>query len=657
MVNNQDLSNCIRFLSMDMVQRANSGHPGLPMGMADVATILFKNHLKFNPKDPKWINRDRFVLSGGHGSALLYSLLYLTGYDQPNIQDLKNFRVLNTPCAGHPEYGHLDGIETTTGPLGQGLATAVGMCIAQKKLHAETNGKIDYKIYTFVGDGDLQEGISHEALSLAGHLNLNNLIVLFDDNQITIDGPTSLSTSDDTLKRFESYGFETLSIDGHDFDAIDIALTKAKQSDKPFAIFCRTIIAKGAPTKAGSCSAHGSPLGEEEIQKARDALNWSHPPFVIPEDLLSAWRAFSQKYQQDYLNTKDINPFKESTLTNDVIIALKKEYHAQKPKKATRQLFEMVLTALSPHLPNLMGGSADLTPSNNTKVKGQLAIIKSDFSGSYLHFGIREHAMGAILNGLSLSGFLPYGGTFLVFSDYMRASIRLSALMKRQVFYVLTHDSIGLGEDGPTHQPIEHITSLRMIPNLRLFRPCDAAEMLECFENALNYKEGPSVFALSRQNIAYLRENFESQNLSTSGAYILSKEDVTKPLDVTLLGTGSEVEICIKAKELLKNDHFINCRVVSVPCLEHFYALPGCEKQAILGAPQAMIAIEAASPLGFEAFFFKAKAQNAKVLGINEFGASGKAEDLYIHFGLTHEKIVEEVLGMVDLKPSFSGLN
>ncbi|MBP9753320.1 MAG: transketolase [Proteobacteria bacterium] len=646
MIYNQDLSNCIRFLSMDMVQRANSGHPGLPMGMADVATILFKNHLKFNCHDPKWINRDRFVLSGGHGSALLYNLLYLTGYDQPNIQDLKNFRVLNSPCAGHPEFGHLDGIETTTGPLGQGLATAVGMCIAQKKISAETDGKIDYKVYTFVGDGDLQEGISHEALSLAGHLNLNNLIVLFDDNQITIDGPTSLSTSDDTLKRFESYGFEVLSIDGHDFDEIDKALTKAKQSDKPFAIFCRTIIAKGAPTKAGTCSAHGSPLGEEEIQKSREALNWPYPPFVIPEDLLSAWRSFSKQYEQDYLKTKDINPFKESTLTNDVILTLKKEFHAQKPKKATRQSFEMVLTGLSPYLPNLIGGSADLTPSNNTKVKGQQALTKSDFRGSYLHFGIREHAMGAILNGLSLSGFLPYGGTFLVFSDYMRASIRLSALMKRQVFYVLTHDSIGLGEDGPTHQPIEHITSLRMIPNLRLFRPCDASEMLECFESALDYKEGPSVFALSRQNIAYLRESFEIQNLSTSGAYILSKEDVSKPLDVTLLGTGSEVEICMKAKDILKNKS-VNCRVLSVPCLEIFNALPRDKKQAILGAPQAMLSIEAGSPLGFESFFFKANVQNAKVLGINEFGASGKAEDLYTHFGLTPDKVVEEVLRII----------
>jgi transketolase len=638
------LSNCIRFLSMDMVEKANSGHPGMPMGMADVATVLFQRYIKFNPKDPKWSNRDRFILSGGHGSALLYSILYLTGYDQPTIDDLKNFRKLESPCAGHPEYGHLEGVETTTGPLGQGLANAVGMAIAQKKDFNRSNGKLDYKVYVFVGDGDLMEGLSHEALSLAGHLNLNNLVVLFDDNQITIDGPTHLSTSEDVLKRFESYGFETLSIDGHDFKAIDQALNHAQKTSKPIVISCRTVIAKGAPTKAGTCGAHGSPLGLSEIEATRKALNWDFDPFYIPEDLLAEWRKFYKRNIENYESTKNIRLDNAIVISKDVKNEFKKSLHEARATKATRQLFQDVLNFFEPYIPNMIGGSADLTPSNNTKTKNQKVISKESFEGSYIHYGIREHGMASIMNGLSLSGYLPYGGTFLVFSDYMRPSIRLSALMKQHVFYIMTHDSIGLGEDGPTHQPIEHLSSLRMIPNVKVFRPCDAAEMFECFELALENNNGPSVFALSRQNIPYLRKEYSDMNMSRKGAYVLRTEDTSKQLDITLVATGSEVNFCIEAKEQLRIKN-MNIRIVSIPCFELFNHLTLEEKQIILGQPKLTIAIEAASLQGFESLFYKASVGKSVVLGMKSFGASAPADVLFNHFELTTQKIVELAMG------------
>jgi transketolase len=628
------LSNCIRFLSMDMVQQANSGHPGLPMGMADVATILFKNHLNFHPFDPKWANRDRLILSAGHGSALLYSLLYLTGYSAPTINDLKSFRQLHSPCAGHPEYGYLDGIETTTGPLGQGVANAIGMAIAQKKHQIELN--LTYKIYAIVSDGDLMEGISHEACALAGHLKLNNLVLLFDDNSITIDGPTNLSTSEDPLDRFKSYGFDTLRIDGHDFDAIDNALTQARKSEKPFIIACKTIIGKGAPNKQGKASAHGSPLGAAEIKLIRENEKWTSEPFVIPEEYLNEWRSFYKKSEDHYHATKHISLSQKTILSDDIFADLKQAYHNEKPNKATRILFQEVLDKTTPSIPYLIGGAADLTPSNNTKVKDQGVIKSEDFSGSYLHFGIREHGMAGIMNGLALSGFLPYGGTFLVFSDYMRPAMRLSAIMKQQVFYIMTHDSIGLGEDGPTHQPIEHLCALRAIPNLLVFRPCDAVEMVECWQTALTHTDKPSVFALSRQSLPYLRFAVEKSNLSHKGAYILSHEDSSTTLDITLVATGSEVQLCSEAKKILVSQGK-NVRVVSMPCVDLFQMLSDAEKNEIIGSPKQVIAIEASIGMSLRDALSNFQ---PSFIGLNKFGGSAPAEDLFNFFKITLENIV-----------------
>lgn len=630
----KEFANCIRFLSMDMVQQANSGHPGLPMGMADVATILFKNHLNFHPKDPQWTSRDRFILSAGHGSALLYSLLYLTGYAKPTLGDLKSFRQLHSPCAGHPEYGYLDGIETTTGPLGQGIANAVGMAIAQKKHQANLN--LSYKIYALISDGDLMEGISHEACALAGHLKLNNLILLFDDNQITIDGPTNLSTSEDPLDRFKSYGFETMRIDGHSFKEIDQALNQAKKSDKPFIIACKTVIGKGSPNKQGKASAHGSPLGNEEICIIRQNEQWAHDPFIIPEEYLKEWRLFYKKSEDYYNQTKHISLPKNAPLSEDIFFNLKETYHTEKPEKATRILFQDVLEKISPLIPHLVGGSADLTPSNNTKVKNQGIIKSDDFLGSYLHFGIREHGMAGIMNGLALSGFLPYGGTFLVFSDYMRPAMRLSAIMKQQVFYVMTHDSIGLGEDGPTHQPIEHLCALRAIPDLLVFRPCDAAEMVECFQTALTHTDKPSVFALTRQNILYLRQETPS-NLSEKGAYIISPEDITKPLDITLVATGSEVHLCTNAQKILLSKGK-NVRVVSMPCVDLFQALSTEEKKEIIGNPSQVIAVEASLGMSLKEAL---SAYQPHFIGMSTFGASAPAENLFNYFNITIKNIVD----------------
>ncbi|MDP2193472.1 MAG: transketolase, partial [Alphaproteobacteria bacterium] len=510
-----ELSNCLRFLSMDMVEKAQSGHPGMPMGMADVVTVLYKQFIQFNPKDPQWDGRDRFVLSGGHGSALLYSLLYLTGYDRPNMNDLMNFRKLGSPCAGHPEYTDLPGIEATTGPLGQGIANAVGMAIAAQKKHATYDQYPLSKVYVTCGDGDLMEGISHEACSLAGHLGLNNLIILFDDNHITIDGAKNLSDSENTLVRFEAYGFHTLAIDGHNYEAIHNALLIAQKAEKPTLIACRTIIGKGAPNKAGTAKVHGSPLGAQEIQLTRHALNWQHEPFHIPPHLKQQWEGFAKRCMEHYEASKNHRfDHKQSDVdVHNALEPLKLSYIEQRTEKATREISQDVLGVISPLMPELVGGSADLTPSNNTFVSSQDIIARNQYKGHYIHYGVREHAMAAVMNGLCLSGFKAYGGTFLAFSDYMRPAIRLSALMHLRVIYVMTHDSIGLGEDGPTHQPIEHLASLRAMPNVHVYRPCDAVEALECWALALESKDHPSILALSRQKLKLLREKHTTENL------------------------------------------------------------------------------------------------------------------------------------------------
>lgn len=637
----QELSNCLRFLSIDMVENAQSGHPGMPMGMADVATVLFKDFLRYSPKNPSWENRDRFVLSGGHGSALLYSLLYLTGYTRPTMEDLKQFRQLGSPCAGHPEFAELPGIEATTGPLGQGIANAVGMAIAAKKRATEDAKHFTYKVYVTCGDGDLMEGISHEACALAGHLNLNNLIILFDDNQITIDGPKNLSDSEDVKKRFEAYGFNVLTVDGHDFKDIHHVLTKAQSAEQPTFIACRTVIGKGSPSKAGTSGIHGSPLGETEMAKTREALNWPHSPFFIPDNLRELWLAIGKRCEEEHNEWEKTYTPQPKTTTAEMqsaLTKLKASFLAEKPNLATRQASQMVLDAVLPVMPNLIGGSADLTPSNNTQASGQKAITRDDFTESYIHYGIREHAMGAIMNGLSLSGYKPYGGTFLTFSDYMRPAMRLSALMKQPVIYVMTHDSIGLGEDGPTHQPIEHISSLRAMPNVNVFRPCDALEVAECWEIALTATDTPSVLALSRQKLPFLRKDDSIENLSRNGAYVLRNETIDAPLDITLIGTGSEVSLCVEAQIELAA-HNINTRVVSMPCQELFNKLPAEQQSAILGNPKTIIAIEAGTTYGWDRYIYKGQ-KPGTVIGIDQFGASAPANDLFKHFDITVQHIV-----------------
>lgn len=639
----QELSNCLRFLSIDMVERAKSGHPGMPMGMADVATVLFKDFLRYSSKNPSWGNRDRFVLSGGHGSALLYSLLHLTGCDRPTIEDLKNFRQLNSPCAGHPELGELPGIEATTGPLGQGIANAVGMAIAAKKRATENAKQFNYKVYVTCGDGDLMEGIAHEACSLAGHLNLNNLIILFDDNQITIDGPKDLSDSEDVQKRFEAYGFDVLSVDGHNFEALHSVLTTAQNAQRPTLIACKTIIGKGSPAKAGTSGVHGSPLGENEIANTREALNWPHKPFSIPEDLRTLWQEAGQRCDVEFEEwSRTYTQSKQNNIeaVQAALTELKTSFLEEKPNLATRQISKMVLDVVSPVMKNLIGGSADLTPSNNTHADDQKVLTKDNFTGSYIRYGIREHAMGAIMNGLSLSGYVPYAGTFLTFSDYMRPAIRLSALMKQPVIYVMTHDSIGLGEDGPTHQPIEHVSSLRAMPNVNVFRPCDAVEALECWALSLTAENTPSVLALSRQKLPFLREDNTMNNLSKKGAYILRAENADAPLDVTLIGTGSEVSLCVQAKQELAAQN-INARVVSMPCQELFNVLSADEQSDILGCPQAIIAAEAGTTYGWDRYIHRGLRPGIAI-GIDQYGASAPAGDLFEHFDMTVSRIVKE---------------
>jgi len=636
-------SNALRFLSIDAVEAAKSGHPGMPMGMADVATVLFQEFLVFNPDDPQWLNRDRFVLSAGHGSMLLYSLLHLCGYRGMTLDQLKNFRQWGSITPGHPEYGHTPGVEATTGPLGQGLAMAVGLALGQEMMAARVGqDAINHKTYVICGDGDLMEGISQEAVSFAGHLALKNLIVLFDDNGITIDGKTSLSTSDDHLVRLCASGWKAKAIDGHDEQAIREALAWAQNNDAPTLIACKTTIGFGSPAKAGTSASHGSPLGAEEIQKTREKLNWPYASFDVPEDVRAIWTKAAVRHVSTY-NTwiqkyNSLPADKQKILSSDKctadLTALKKTFLDEKPNQATRILSQRVLDALSLVMPHLVGGSADLTGSNNTKAKGQKSISASDFSGSYIYFGIREHAMAAILNGLSLYGFTPYGGTFLVFSDYLRPSLRLSALMKQPVIHVLTHDSIGLGEDGPTHQPVEHLAALRAIPNLNVFRPADSIETAECWELALNARETPSVLALTRQNLPTLRSSID-ENLSARGGYVLS--DAANARQATLIATGSEVSLAIEAQATLRALE-IDVAVISMPCFELFAQQTDSYRAAVLGdAPR--IGIEAAIEMGWSKYL----RETDTFIGMNGFGASAPISVLFEKFGITQKAVIEAV--------------
>lgn len=656
------LANCIRFLSIDAVERANSGHPGMPMGMADVATILFTEFLKFDPKRPHWLDRDRFVLSAGHGSMLLYSLLFLTGYKDIELDDLKSFRQLGSKCAGHPEFGHLEGIETTTGPLGQGLANAVGMALGERMLAAKIGDDlINHKTYVIAGDGCLMEGISQEAISFAGNLNLNKLIVLWDNNSISIDGKTSLATSENMKMRFEACGWKVLQADGHNFDQIRKALSEAQTSDKPVMIDCKTTIGFGSPSKAGSEKAHGSPLGAEEIQKVREKLNWPHAPFVIPEDLEKAWleagkrshkifKEWEEKFSKlDEKKSAEIKRIFDKELPENLqkkIESLKQKIFMEKPKQATRKSSQIVLEFLTAELPELIGGSADLTESVLTKTSHTKSISKSDFSGRYIHYGVREHAMGAIMNGLALhSRFIPYGGTFLVFSDYMKPAIRLTALMKLQMIYIFTHDSIGLGEDGPTHQPIEHLAMLRGIPNLNVFRPADAQETLGCFDQALKAKETPSAIVLTRQNVPFLRSEYKKdEGFCSFGGYAISDTALGIEPDVVILASGSEVSLALETKEKL-HKHGLAVRVVSMPCFELFDKQDQAYKNRVLGSDSILkVAIEAGVSQGWHKYIGK----DGIFIGMNDFGASGKAEDLFPHFGITSDNACNKTI--IELK-------
>lgn len=656
------LANSLRVLAADAVQKANSGHPGMPMGMADVATVLFKDFLKFNPKDPKWPDRDRFILSAGHGSMLLYSLLHLTGYKDMTMEQIKNFRQLGSKTAGHPEYGYADGIETTTGPLGQGIANAVGFAIAEQ-LQQARYGKdiVDNYTYVIAGDGCLMEGISHEAISLAGHLRLNKLIVLFDDNGISIDGPTSLSVSDDQLLRFKASNWNTIQVDGHDVNQVYVALDAARKSDKPTLIACKTTIAFSAPTKAGTSASHGSPLGTEEIAGVRKALNWDYPPFEIPEEVRQEWLAAGQKSTDQYDNWHrefaklDADKQKEFKRKNsgqlpqnfaEEVNKLKDSYVESKPNWATRKSSGEVLKTLTRLMPELIGGSADLTGSNLTKTDSLKPINADDFSGSYIYYGVREHAMAAAMNGISLyGGFRAFGGTFLVFTDYCRPSIRLSAIMKQPVVYVMTHDSIGLGEDGPTHQPVEHLASLRAMPNVDVFRPCDAVETLECWQLAVETNETPSVLALTRQNTRPLRLSKTNENLCSKGAYVISEASNKDKIDVTIFASGSEVEIAMDAaSELSKEGKSV--RVVSVPCFERFKLQDSEYQISFMCNSSLKVAIEAGVKQGWERFI----GPHGLFIGMDSFGESAPAEALYEHFGITADNAVKQINNILHKK-------
>lgn len=652
MTSHKDMANAIRFLSADAVQKAKSGHPGMPMGMADVATVLFTKYMNFDPKQPKWADRDRFVLSAGHGSMLMYSYLYLTGYEDMTIKEVRNFRQLGAKTAGHPEYGHATGIETTTGPLGQGITTAVGMAIAEKLQNARYGDEVvNHFTYVIAGDGCLMEGISHEAISTAGHLNLNKLIVFWDDNEITIDGNLDVAASDNQLKRFEASGWDAQAIDGHNPDEIAAAIEKAQKSGKPSLIACKTKIGKGAPTLEGSHKTHGAPLGDDEIAQMRKDLGWDAAPFEIPSDILNAWReagargVATREAWQERFNELDLDAQETFVRTNDGGLpenwidsanAYKKQLCEDAPKKATRQASQMALNALCEMIPEMLGGSADLTGSNLTKADSQKSVTTDDFSGNYMHYGIREFGMAAFMNGIALhGGFVPYGGTFLVFADYMRAAMRLSALMEQRVIYVLTHDSIGLGEDGPTHQPVETVASLRALPNTNVFRPADAVETLECWMLALQSEKTPSALALSRQGLPAVRTEYSEENKSAKGAYVLRDADGLRK--ATIIATGSEVEIAMQARDALQADG-IPTAVVSMPCWELFEKQDDAYKHDTLG-DGVRVAVEAGLQMGWDRYI----GQNGAFIGMTGFGASAPADKLYEHFGITSEAVVQAV--------------
>ncbi len=654
-VSERDMAHAIRALAMDAVQKANSGHPGMPMGMADVATVLFSRFIAIDPSKPDWPDRDRFVLSAGHGSMLQYALHYLLGYPDMPISELQRFRQLGSRTAGHPEYGHALGIETTTGPLGQGIATAVGMALAERLLNARFGDDlVDHYTYVIAGDGCLQEGISHEAIDLAGHLKLDRLIVFWDDNSISIDGPTSLSTSMDQPARFSAAGWHVQAVDGHDVDAIAEAIEAARRSDRPSLIACKTVIGKGAPNLGGSEKTHGAPLGEAEIAATRENIGWPHAPFEVPDDILSAWREVAERgqiarieWEQRLAASPQRAEFERAIAGKlpdavfEALSAFRREHVEKATKVATRKASEMALGVINEATDLTVGGSADLTHSNLTITKGMGRIAPGDFSGSYIHYGIREHGMAAAMNGIALhGGFIPYGGTFLCFADYARGAMRLSALMSQRVIYVMTHDSIGLGEDGPTHQPIEHLAMLRATPNLNVFRPAEIVETAECWELALKSEDRPSVLVLSRQNLPMLRQAHTDENLSARGGYLLREPAGRR--DVTLIATGSEVEITVSAAERLQDEYGIAAAVVSMPCWELFEEQEADYRRVVLGsAPR--VAVEAAARLGWDRWI----GDNGVFIGMTGFGASAPAPDLYRHFNITPEAVAEAARKLV----------
>ncbi|MBS0247612.1 MAG: transketolase [Proteobacteria bacterium] len=653
------MANAIRALAMDAVQAANSGHPGLPMGAADVATVLFTQFLKYDPAAPNWADRDRFVLSAGHGSMLLYALLYLTGYEAMTLDQIKRFRQLGSITAGHPEYGHVPGVEMTTGPLGQGFATAVGMAIAERHMAAAFGAPVvDHKTYVLASDGDLMEGISQEAIALAGHLKLNKLIVLFDDNGISIDGPLTLADSVDQVKRFEAAGWASWRIDGHDHKQIADALAKAQKSDRPVMIACRTTIGFGSPNKAGKSSSHGSPLGADEIKITREALGWSAAPFEIPADILKEWRKAGERSKAAHAEWDKrfaaLDGAKRAEFTRrmkgelpkaslDAAVKAVKESLTATPKEiATRSASEFALESLVPAVPEMVGGSADLTGSNNTRTKSMKAMSAADFSGRFINYGIREHGMAAAMNGMTLhGGIIPYSGTFLVFSDYARPAMRLAALMGTRAIHVMTHDSIGLGEDGPTHQPVEHLAALRAIPNMRVFRPADAVETVECWQLALENATGPSVLALTRQNLPQLSKDFLSANRCAAGAYelVAASGKAQGKADVSIFATGSEVAIAVDGAKLLA-EKGIAARVVSVPCFELLFAQPEATRRAIIGDAPVKIGVEAAIRQGWDAII----GSDGVFVGMTGFGASAPYKELYKKFGITAEAVADAAM-------------